>query len=62
MKFDRSVKYMVEWSDEDEEWVGTCDNFPSLSWLAATRSEAMAGIMRLVAECIEDQEKKNNAH
>ena len=26
--------YRVTWSEEDEEYVGLCAEFPSLSWLA----------------------------
>ena len=40
--------YKVEWSDEDNEWVGLCDQFPSLSWLDPDKARALAGIERLV--------------
>lgn len=46
--------YRVTWSPEDEEYVGLCIEFPSLSWLAATHDEAFAGIRKLVAECFDD--------
>lgn len=26
--------YRIVWSEEDTEYVGLCDQFPSLSWLA----------------------------
>ncbi|BDD83624.1 hypothetical protein TPB0596_33870 [Tsukamurella pulmonis] len=38
----------VVWSEEDGEFVGLADEFPSLSWLARTEAEALAGIQRLV--------------
>jgi hypothetical protein len=40
--------YHIVWSEEDGEWVGLCDEFPSLSWLARTKGDALAGIQRLV--------------
>lgn len=46
--------YRVTWSDEDEEYIGLCAEFPSLSWLANTQEEALVGIRKLVAEVIED--------
>ncbi len=46
--------YRVTWSDEDEEYVGLCAEFPSLSWLANTQEEALRGIREVVAESIAD--------
>jgi predicted RNase H-like HicB family nuclease len=46
--------YRVIWSDEDQEYVGLCAEFPSLSWLEPTEAEALAGIRRVVAECVAD--------
>ena len=46
--------YRVTWSDEDEEYVGLCAEFPSLSWLADTQGEALRGINDVVAEVISD--------
>jgi Protein of unknown function (DUF2442) len=43
--------YSVSWSDEDQEYVGLCAEFPSLSWLAPTPSDALEGIRRLVQDC-----------
>jgi hypothetical protein len=42
--------YRVEWSDEDNEWVGLCAEFPSLSWLDPDKAKALAGITRLVQD------------
>jgi predicted RNase H-like HicB family nuclease len=41
--------YRVEWSPEDNEFVGLVAEFPSLSWLAPTHAEAMQGIVEQVA-------------
>lgn len=46
--------YRVTWSVEDQEHVGLCAEFPSLSWLAASPHEALAGIRALVKEVLED--------
>ena len=46
--------YRVTWSQEDGEHVGLCAEFPSLSWLAPTSEESLAGIRRLVAEVVAD--------
>lgn len=46
--------YRVTWSAEDAEHVGLCAEFPSLSWLAATPDEALAGIRSVVADCVRD--------
>ena len=39
---------------EDQEYVGLCAEFPSLSWLAATQGDALAGITKLVRDCVLD--------
>ena len=46
--------YRVTWSAEDEEHLGLCAEFPSLSWLAPTPDEALSGIRELVAGCVDD--------
>lgn len=46
--------YCVNWSSEDEEYVGTCSAFPSLSWLDPDPDEALKGIRQLVADCVAD--------
>ena len=46
--------YRVNWSAEDNEYVGRCAEFPSLSWLAPVPEEAFAGIRRLVTDSLAD--------
>ena len=46
--------YSIEWSNEDAEYVGLCAEFPSLSWLASTRDDALAGIRRLIRNVLAD--------
>lgn len=49
--------YRVMWSDEDEEFIGLCTEFPSLSWLSSTSEKALKGIRAVVKECIVDMSK-----
>ena len=55
LKTDRYT-YRVTWSAEDEEHVGLCAEFPSLSWLASTPEDALAGIRKVVTEAVHDLE------
>jgi predicted HicB family RNase H-like nuclease len=48
--------YRVTWSEEDNEYVGLCAEFPSLSWLASTPEAALRGIRKVVAEVVADLE------
>ena len=51
-----SYSYSVIWSDEDNEYVELCKEFPSLSWLAETQEEALQGIKDVVEDVVEDME------
>ena len=51
--------YRVTWSDEDQEHVGLCTEFPSLSWLATTPETALRGIRKVVAEVVAESEIRN---
>lgn len=53
LKNDRYT-YRVTWSEDDEEYVGLCAEFPSLSWLAKTPETALKGIRKVVADVVED--------
>jgi predicted HicB family RNase H-like nuclease len=53
LKNDRYT-YRVTWSEDDNEYVGLCTEFPSLSWLAPTPEAALKGIRKLVAEAVKD--------
>lgn len=48
--------YRIIWSEEDQEHVGLCAEFPSLSWLADTQEGALQGIKDIVSEVISDME------
>ncbi|MEJ5311532.1 MAG: toxin-antitoxin system HicB family antitoxin [Anaerolineae bacterium] len=48
--------YRVTWSEEDQEYVGLCTEFPGLSWLAGSQEEALKGIRQMIAEVKADME------
>jgi len=50
--------YRVTWSAEDGEHVGLCAELPSLSWLAPTPEEALAGIRALVTSAVKTMAEK----
>ncbi len=49
--------YRVTWSEEDNEYVGLCAEFPGLSWLSKTPEAALKGIRKVVADVIKDMEE-----
>ncbi len=51
--------YRVTWSEEDQEYVGLCVEFPGLSWLEKTQIGALSGIRNLVLETIKDMQHEN---
>lgn len=48
--------YRVSWSEEDQEYVGTCAEFPGLSHLDASRGAALQGIEALVRDIVAEME------
>ena len=51
--------YRVTWSEEDQEYVGLCAEFPSLSWLSSSPEAALRGIRSVVAEVVADMKKSH---
>lgn len=51
--------YRVIWSAEDQEFVATCAEFPSLSWLAADQVEALRGLEAVIAGVVADLESED---
>ena len=49
--------YRVTWSEDDQQHVGLCVEFPSLSWLEGTPEDALKGIRKLVRSCITEMKK-----
>ncbi|PLS29983.1 antitoxin HicB [Bifidobacterium margollesii] len=46
--------YRIRWSAEDGEYVGTCAEFPGLSWLDDSPADALVGIQRVAREAVAD--------
>ena len=46
--------YRVIWSEEDQEHVGLCAEFPSLSWVTDSLDDAFTGIRNLVTDIVTD--------
>jgi predicted HicB family RNase H-like nuclease len=53
--------YRVTWSEEDQEHVGLCVEFPSLSWLAANPELALKGVREIVRSSIEDMRQNDES-
>ena len=53
--------YRVTWSEEDNEYVGLCAEFPSLSWLARTPESALKGIRKVVAGVVRDMQVRGES-
>ncbi len=49
--------YRITWSEDDQNYVGLCAEFPSLSWLAKTQEAALKGIRKTVTQILKDMEK-----
>ena len=60
LKNDRYT-YRVTWSEDDNEYVGLCAEFSSLSWLALTPEAALKGIRKLVFEVVKDMDASGEA-
>lgn len=61
IKFIDRYTYRVTWSEEDQEHVGLCIEFPSLSWLEATPEGALSGIRKLVKNCVKEMNAADEA-
>ncbi len=53
--------YRVIWSEDDNQHVGLCAEFPSLSYLASTPEKAIQGILKVVADVIKDMEANDES-
>lgn len=60
LKNDRYT-YRVTWSEEDNEYVGLCAEFPSLSWLASTPEAALEGSRQVTADVVADLDASGEA-
>ena len=46
--------YRITWSEGDQEFIGSCAEFPCLSWLAPDPDDALKGIRSVIKDCIDD--------
>lgn len=53
--------YRVTWSENDQEFIGLCAEFPSLSWLASSQEAALRGIGSVVAQVVTDMKKNRES-
>ncbi|MFN8191389.1 MAG: toxin-antitoxin system HicB family antitoxin [Nocardioidaceae bacterium] len=53
--------YRVAWSAEDDEFVATVAEFPSLSWLAPSQVDALQGLERLLDDVVADMHNDGEA-
>ena len=51
--------YRIMWSAEDNEYVGLCAEFPSLSWLDADQTQAFSGIVNVIVGVVADMISNN---
>ncbi len=60
MKIDHYT-YRITWSEEDQEYVGLCVEFPSLSWLADSQESALEGIRSVVRDVVSEMNETGDA-
>ena len=52
----RHYTFRVIWSEEDQEFIGLCAEFPSLSHLDEDQVSALTGVVALVTDVVSDME------
>ena len=53
--------YRLTWSEYDQEFVGLCAEFPSLSWLASLQESALRDIRSVVAQVVTELKTTRDA-
>jgi len=48
--------YRTIWSEPDGSYIGLCEEFSSLSWLAKTPEAALKGIRKVVSDVVDDMQ------
>jgi hypothetical protein len=54
----KDYTYQLTWSAESKEYVGTCLEFPSLSWLDISAVQALIGIMQTIQDTLDKWDDK----
>lgn len=49
-KLSKKYSFKVFWSKDDGEYVATCEEYPSMSWLDPDPSEALFGLIVVLME------------
>lgn len=57
----RHYTFRVNWSEEDQEFVGLCAELPSLSHLDEDQVSALTGIVALAADVISEMEENGES-
>jgi len=54
--WEQSLRYTVRlrWSEEDGEFIATCEEFPSLSFLHTDQWYALSGLRKLICDVLRD--------
>lgn len=53
--------YRILWSAKDQEFIATVVEFPSLSWIADTRTKALNGLTSVVEQVLTDMLEQGEA-
>jgi hypothetical protein len=53
-------RFYVNWSDEDQEYIGTCQEFPSLSYCNIDKTKVLGGIVNLVLDILNDMSREGS--
>jgi predicted HicB family RNase H-like nuclease len=56
-KLSDKYAYRVIWSEKDQEFVGLCAEFPSLSWFSSHPEAALRGIRKIVDNVLQDMDE-----
>ncbi len=51
--------YRVTWSEDDNEYVGLCTEFPGLSWLDESPESALKGIRDVINVVVQDLQEND---
>jgi len=54
----REYTYRVTWFTDSNEYLGTCREFPSLSWIDTNAVRALTGIMQIIKKELDEWDDK----
>lgn len=50
----KDCKFMLEWNEEDNEWIGKCDQFPILLFTDKSIKKAFDGIVGQALQSVKE--------